>query len=102
MTQSPADLKAEILRLAKEFSRLTHGGNRPGYEKPEVAQRPPFVAGRSTVPYAGRVFDENEVAAAVGATLDFWLTLGKEGEQFEDGLAQFLGVKKSILCNSGS
>ncbi len=102
MTQSPAELKAEILRLAKEFSRLTHGANRPGYDSPGQVQRPPFVPGRSTVPYAGRVFDENEVAAAVGATLDFWLTLGKEGEQFEDGLAQFLGVKKSILCNSGS
>ena len=52
--------------------------------------------------YAGRVFDENEVAAAVAATLDFWLTLGKEGEAFEEGLAQYLGVKKSVLCNSGS
>src|SRR5208283_3830705 len=54
------------------------------------------------VPYAGRVFDEEEVEAAVSATLDFWLTLGKEGEAFEDGLASFLGVKTSVLCNSGS
>ena len=42
------------------------------------------------------------MAAAVSATLDFWLTLGKEGEVFEEGLAKFLGVKKSVLCNSGS
>src|SRR5208283_2699557 len=54
------------------------------------------------VPYAGRVFDEEEVEAAVSATLDFWLTLGKEGEAFESRLAEFLGVKKSVLCNSGS
>src|SRR5208283_3203325 len=54
------------------------------------------------VPYAGRVFDEEEVEAAVSATLDFWLTLGKEGEGFEEGLAQYLGVRKSILLNSGS
>src|SRR6266850_2524872 len=54
------------------------------------------------VPYAGRVFTEDEVTAAVGSTLDFWLTLGKEGEAFEKGLAKFLGVKTSILCNSGS
>ena len=40
--------------------------------------------------------------AAISATLDFWLTLGKEGEAFEEGLAKFLGVKKSVLCNSGS
>jgi CDP-6-deoxy-D-xylo-4-hexulose-3-dehydrase len=102
MTQTPADLKAEILRLAKDFSRLAHTANRPGYETPGEVQRPPFVPGQTTVPYAGRVFDEDEVAAAVAATLDFWLTLGKEGEAFEEGLAAFLGVKKSILCNSGS
>ena len=54
------------------------------------------------MPYAGRVFTEDEVEAAVGSTLDFWLTLGPEGEAFENELATFLGVKKSILVNSGS
>src|SRR6266404_3161370 len=103
-SDDPAKLKAEILRLAAEFSRLTHGANRPGYERngDNGVHRPPFVSGSSTVPYAGRVFTEEEVAAAVGATLDFWLTLGKEGEAFEKGLAKFLGAKVSILCNSGS
>jgi CDP-4-dehydro-6-deoxyglucose reductase, E1 len=103
MLDSPDDLKNEILRLTRDFSRLTHGPNRPGYEGPESAvRRPKFVAGQTTIPYAGRVFDEEEVAAAVSATLDFWLTLGKEGATFEEGLANFLDVKKSILCNSGS
>jgi CDP-6-deoxy-D-xylo-4-hexulose-3-dehydrase len=102
MTQTIAELKTEILRLAKDFSRLAHAANRPGYETTDSVRRPPFLPGQSTVPYAGRVFDENEVAAAVAATLDFWLTLGKEGEAFEDGLAAFLGIKKSVLCNSGS
>jgi CDP-6-deoxy-D-xylo-4-hexulose-3-dehydrase len=99
-----AALKAEILRLVREFSRLTHAANRPTYEaKEEVeVERPPFIPGTTTVPYAGRVFTDEEVAAAVGATLDFWLTLGKEGEAFEKGLSQFLGVKTSVLCNSGS
>ncbi len=102
MTQTPAELKDEILRLAREFSRLAHGANLPGYENPGSGRRPKFIPGQTTVPYAGRVFDENEVAAAVAATLDFWLTLGKEGEAFEEGLAHYLGVKKSVLCNSGS
>ena len=31
------------------------------------------------IPYAGRVFTEDEVEAAVSTTLDFWLTLGQEG-----------------------
>jgi CDP-6-deoxy-D-xylo-4-hexulose-3-dehydrase len=56
----------------------------------------------SSVPYAGRVFTEDEVEAAVSATLDFWLTLGPEGEAFEKELAALLGVKHSLLVNSGS
>lgn len=104
MSSDAAQLKAEILRLTAEFSRLTHGANRPGYPSAEKtgAASPAFVPGLTSVPYAGRVFMEEEVAAAVGATLDFWLTLGKEGEAFEKGLAAFLGVKTSVLCNSGS
>lgn len=64
--------------------------------------QPEFIPGQTTVPYAGRVFTEAEVEAAVSATLDFWLTLGPEGEAFERELAAFLGVKSATLCNSGS
>jgi CDP-6-deoxy-D-xylo-4-hexulose-3-dehydrase len=99
MSKSPAEIKAEILRLTREFSRLSHQANRPGY-LPEGQRE--FVPGQTTVPYAGRVFTEDEVEAAVSSTLDFWLTLGKEGESFEKKLAAFLGVKSSVLCNSGS
>jgi CDP-6-deoxy-D-xylo-4-hexulose-3-dehydrase len=97
MSSSPADLKAEILRLTREYSRLTHTAQRPG----DDAAHAPWAPGQ-TIPYAGRVFDENEVEAAVGATLDFWLTLGPEGEAFEKELAALLGVKHSLLVNSGS
>lgn len=92
-------LKALALEKTRQFSQLAHSAQRPGYEKNEFCK---FVPGETTVPYAGRVFDENEVEAAVSATLDFWLTLGPEGEAFEKELAQFLGVKNSILVNSGS
>jgi CDP-6-deoxy-D-xylo-4-hexulose-3-dehydrase len=95
---SPAELKAEILRLTREYSRVVHAANRPG----EDPARAPFIPGQTTVPYAGRVFTESEVEAAVGSTLDFWLTLGPEGEAFEGELARYLGVRKSILVNSGS
>jgi len=104
MSSDAAQLKAEILRLTAEFSKLSHVANRPGYEgaeNPSVPRRE-FLPGTTPVPYAGRVFTEEEVAAAVAATLDFWLTLGKEGEAFEKALAHFLGVKSSVLCNSGS
>lgn len=96
---SPEEIRAEILRLTREYSRQTHQANRPGYQESPGRV---FVPGQTVVPYAGRVFTEEEVAAAVSSTLDFWLTLGREGEAFEDGLAKFLGVKKSVLCNSGS
>ena len=103
MTPSPETLKNEILRLTREYSRLVHRANRPGYENgASGVEHAPFVPGETTVPYAGRVFTENEVAAAVGATLDFWLTLGPEGEAMEHELAEFLSVKRSLLVNSGS
>ena len=99
MPRSPTDIKAEILRLTREFVAIRHRANRPGYDNPDTLE---FIPGQTAVPYAGRVFDEDEVEAAVDATLDFWLTLGPEGGKFEDKLASFLGIKKTILTNSGS
>jgi len=93
-------LKAEILRLCREYSALTHRANRPAVDP--SGDRPAFVPGQTTIPYAGRVFDENEVEAAVGSTLDFWLTLGTEGEAFEEEFANYLKVKSTTLTNSGS
>jgi len=97
--ENAEQLKAEILRLTRQYSTLVHQANRPA-DDPErdVA----FVPGETTVPYAGRVFDENEVAAAVNSALDFWLTLGAEGEALEKELARYLGVRSSLLVNSGS
>lgn len=97
MDKTPAELKAEILRLTREYSARVHGANRPAADANQA-----FVPGQTTVPYAARVFNADEVEAAVGATLDFWLTLGPEGAAFEQELAALLGVKHSLLMNSGS
>ena len=83
------ELRREILGLTRELTRL------------KLAERS-FVPGESAVPYAGRVYDEEEVAAGVDSMLDFWLTLGPEGEAFERELGRFLGVRRSVLVNSGS
>ena len=101
MAESPDQIKAEILRLAREYTRLVHRANLPSDDS-SATERAAFRPGTDTVPYAGRVFDGDEVGAAVSSTLDFWLTLGREGEAFEHELAGFLGVKRSILVNSGS
>ena len=93
----PATLREEILRLTREYSRQVHAGFRPAADP----ERTPWQEG-TNIPYAGRVFTEDEVEAAVSSTLDFWLTLGKEGEAFQQELAAFLGVRHSLLVNSGS
>ena len=98
--EDAADLKSEILRLTRKFSALAHRANRPGAELEGTSSK--FIPGETIIPYAGRVFTEDEVEAAISATLDFWLTLGPEGEGMERELAALLGVKKSILVNSGS
>lgn len=97
MTKTASELKEEILRLTRQYSALCHAANLPA-----AAAKVPFEPGRTPVPYAGRVFDGDEVAAAIGSTLDFWLTLGTEGAAFEKELAALLGVKHSLLVNSGS
>ena len=93
----PQSLKHEILRLTREYSRQVHGAFRPAADP----ERKPWQVGM-TIPYAARVFKEDEVEAAVSSTLDFWLTLGSEGEAFQKELAAFLGVRHSLLVNSGS
>ena len=90
-------LKQQILELTREYSSQVHASFRPAADP----QRTPWQQG-SVIPYAGRVFTEDEVEAAVSATLDFWLTLGSEGEAFQRELADFLGVRHSLLVNSGS
>ena len=99
MSRTPTEIKTEILRLTREFSALAHKANRPASDTEPPLE---FVPGQTVVPYAGRVFSEDEVEAGVGSMLDFWLTLGPEGDAFENELARFLGVKKSLLVNSGS
>ena len=81
MTSLP-ELKSQILRLTREYSRQVHGAFRPASDP----QRQPWQEG-TAIPYAGRVFTEDEVEAAVSSTLDFWLTLGSEGAAMEKELA---------------
>lgn len=85
-------LKQEILNKTKEYYELVH---KPVQEKE-------FVAGKSRVNYAGRVFDEREMVNLVDSSLDFWLTYGDYSKQFEKKLADYLGVRWAFLVNSGS
>jgi CDP-6-deoxy-D-xylo-4-hexulose-3-dehydrase len=62
----------------------------------------PFVPGQTAVPYAGRVFDADELLRAVEACLDFWLTAGRFSQELELRLAALLTVDTALLVNSGS
>ena len=61
-----------------------------------------FEPGKTTVHYAGRVYDETELQNMVSAVLDFWLTAGPYAEKFEKLLGDFIGVREVVPVNSGS
>jgi CDP-6-deoxy-D-xylo-4-hexulose-3-dehydrase len=88
--QNEAALEAEILSLTAQL-----------YHVRQKKQKP-FTPENSGIPYGGRIYDEREVQAAVKASLDFWLTLGPEGKAFEQSFCEYLGVRHTLLVNSGS
>lgn len=61
----------------------------------------PFQAGRR-IPYAGRVYDGDELASLVDSSLDFWLTAGRYTDEFEKAFSDYLGISHCTLVNSGS
>jgi CDP-6-deoxy-D-xylo-4-hexulose-3-dehydrase len=82
-------IHTEILKLVEQYARQKWGEEK-------------FTPGVTRLPYAGRVFDSEEVLNLVESALDFWLTTGRFAAQFEHELAHFLGVRNAMLCNSGS
>jgi CDP-6-deoxy-D-xylo-4-hexulose-3-dehydrase len=61
-----------------------------------------FEPGKTMIPFAGRIFDEDELITLVDASLDFWLTTGRYAEEFEAKFASFMQQKSCMLVNSGS
>ncbi|MEG0805268.1 MAG: lipopolysaccharide biosynthesis protein RfbH [Lachnospiraceae bacterium] len=54
------------------------------------------------IPYAARVYDEQEMRNLVDSALEFWLTSGRYTKEFESKLAAYQGVSFCSLVNSGS
>lgn len=82
------NLKEEIENLVRQYYEENH-------------QKKDFAAG-DRIAYSGRVYDADEMVNLVDAALEFWLTSGHFVNEFETGLAQFLGIKHCSLVNSGS
>lgn len=78
----------EILDKVAEYCRSYH-------------QKPAFEEGQR-IPYASRVYDEQEMVNLVDSALEFWLTSGRYTDEFEQKLAQYLGIRCCSLVNSGS
>jgi CDP-6-deoxy-D-xylo-4-hexulose-3-dehydrase len=89
MTNRADELRAQVLALVREY-----------HEAAFCTQQ--FVPGESPVPYAGRVFDAEELVHLVDCSLDFWLTAGRFSARFEREFARFFGRREAILVNSGS
>lgn len=61
----------------------------------------PYAEG-DRIPYARRVYGNEEMVNLVDASLEFWLTSGRYTDEFEKKFAEYLGVKFCSLVNSGS
>jgi len=81
-------LKDKILSLVSDYADKDY-------------QPPSFKPG-DRINYAGRVFDSAEMVSLVDSALEFWLTSGRFTDEFEQKLADYLGVKHCSFVNSGS
>ena len=84
---SSQEIRARIAELVRDL----HSAERAGFEP-----------GRTSIGYAGRVYDADEVVALVESSLDFWLTAGPRTAEFERELARAAGARYALLVNSGS
>src|SRR6266850_2044754 len=89
MTLKAETLRAQIADLVAE------------YHATAFAPRD-FIPGETAIPVSGKVFDAVEIQHLVDASLDFWLTTGRFGTQFEREFAAIFGMRHAMLVNSGS
>lgn len=82
------ELRKEIFEKVKKFV--------------ELKKESKFIPGISKIPYAGRIYDEEDVISLIDSSLDFWLTAGRYAEKFETDFAKFFGTRYCLLTNSGS
>jgi CDP-6-deoxy-D-xylo-4-hexulose-3-dehydrase len=64
-------------------------------------RKAPYKKG-DRIPYASRVFDDQEMVNLVDSALEFWLTSGRYTDRFEKEFAAYLKVPFCSLVNSGS
>jgi CDP-6-deoxy-D-xylo-4-hexulose-3-dehydrase len=86
---SEHEFREHITSLAKTYTNRFHS-------------KQDFEPGISPVPVSGKVLDSEEMSNLVNSCLDFWLTEGRFNETFSKKMADFVGRKYFLTCNSGS
>ena len=81
-------LKKEIFKKVKQYHKL--------------AFKQEFIPGKTRIPCSAKIFDEKEMVSLIDSALDFWLTEGHFAKQFEKDFYKYLGVRYTVLTNSGS
>lgn len=87
--QTESEARASILSMVEQYYEAFH------------QKKEPYQEG-ARIPYAARVYDEQEMTNVVDSALEFWLTSGRYTEEFEKKLAAYIGVRYCSLVNSGS
>ena len=80
------ELRNKVKEAAREYYKEVYGGKREF----------------SYIPPSGKLLGEEELINMIDASLDMWLTTGRFNNEFELGLAKYLGVKHCLTVNSGS
>lgn len=89
MTMKEQELRAQIMQLAAAYYKSRW----PVKE---------FEPGADYIPVSGKVFNEEELAALLDSSLDFWLTEGRYARRFEREFARYMHTRYALLTNSGS
>jgi CDP-6-deoxy-D-xylo-4-hexulose-3-dehydrase len=82
-------MKQEILSLVEKYIQ-------------EKNANKTWTAGEDFVNYAGPLYDEAEITAAVGKLLDGWLVMGNDCARFENKFPRYFDKPNGVLTNSGS
>jgi len=82
-------LKGRVDALAKDIFEELHSAKK-------------FLPGESPIPVTGKYFGVEEIASAMMASGEFWLTAGPHTENFERQIAQRVGMRQAFMVNSGS
>lgn len=83
------EIKEDAEYLAQKYKRL-------------LFEPKPFVPGETYISVARAMFDEDELAGLLEASIRFKMVDGEITDKFEREMARFLGVRSATFVNSGS